>query len=666
MKKIILIGLIVLILISVYYLKEEMRKPSYENCDCIPDSIKCEYYTSKYLEWYCIKNNTGCGFWRTNYKWCNLGDLKVSHFSFSPISPIEGESINLTVMFGVENPHLIKDFDISVYTTLSEMDGNVYTELIDKRTIKANQTFDFINLLYRIKKVGNYNFTMILDEENKVKEANEFNNIYSYSIESKPDIPTTNEILDILNEYKNNSFINTTSFNRLKKAIYCSNSISCDLFTSIKLLFENNESKVLNYFIPDGKFISNLSFEEFNKLIKNSHFNLTYCDYNNTKNVKFVENRNKVEINNSLDQYYLFILYIPDVEKREVYRAYTKICDLYDLNVLFYDDSYDLETKPLKINPDLSLMKINVRDITPEIAVDAVFYYDNSNKFRPGLDYLDYRVFDVGSNYIIHIFDTTPSYYSDDGSCYENIFYRVYKINKKNKVLSRLNEGSLNVNLGECIRNLTYEEIEETKEIRELYYREVNKSKVDFKKIVENRKSTLSNKFIEWINRTIEQNDFSHPVVQRVLRKEANGTFEVFIIYNLNISQDQIKDELGRFGDISDIRCFLDDCSLSMKLRDIFIINNFINYEYIRTIYLESIYSDYSPPNPLIVNFCEKDEDCVPAGGCHPTSTINKEFTSYQHKIACTAVCSGPLDCGAGKPICINNKCGIKKGSLYY
>ncbi len=59
--------------------------------------------------------------------------------------------------------------------------------------------------------------------------------------------------------------------------------------------------------------------------------------------------------------------------------------------------------------------------------------------------------------------------------------------------------------------------------------------------------------------------------------------------------------------------------------------------------------------------FCTGDSDCIRASCCHPTSTINKDYAPNCKNTFCTADCSGPLDCGCGKPACINNQCDIKK-----
>ena len=55
-------------------------------------------------------------------------------------------------------------------------------------------------------------------------------------------------------------------------------------------------------------------------------------------------------------------------------------------------------------------------------------------------------------------------------------------------------------------------------------------------------------------------------------------------------------------------------------------------------------------------NSCLTDDDCVPAQCCHPTSCINKAFKGVCNEL-CSDVCQGPLDCGAGSCLCVDNKC---------
>jgi len=69
------------------------------------------------------------------------------------------------------------------------------------------------------------------------------------------------------------------------------------------------------------------------------------------------------------------------------------------------------------------------------------------------------------------------------------------------------------------------------------------------------------------------------------------------------------------------------------------------------------------PPNcefaPCPSEYCQSNSDCVGAECCHPTYCINKAYKEDCSNIECTAVCEGPLDCGAGTCSCVNNKCVV-------
>ena len=57
---------------------------------------------------------------------------------------------------------------------------------------------------------------------------------------------------------------------------------------------------------------------------------------------------------------------------------------------------------------------------------------------------------------------------------------------------------------------------------------------------------------------------------------------------------------------------------------------------------------------------CKIDSDCVPANCCHSTNVLNKANAPDCTKIDCTLECrSNTLDCGCGKPVCVNSKCEI-------
>ena len=57
---------------------------------------------------------------------------------------------------------------------------------------------------------------------------------------------------------------------------------------------------------------------------------------------------------------------------------------------------------------------------------------------------------------------------------------------------------------------------------------------------------------------------------------------------------------------------------------------------------------------------CVSDSDCVPEQCCHPTTCINREYRESCTGIMCTAMCQGPIDCGAGGCACVNNECVVQ------
>ncbi|MBT4209890.1 MAG: phosphodiester glycosidase family protein [Candidatus Komeilibacteria bacterium] len=74
--------------------------------------------------------------------------------------------------------------------------------------------------------------------------------------------------------------------------------------------------------------------------------------------------------------------------------------------------------------------------------------------------------------------------------------------------------------------------------------------------------------------------------------------------------------------------------------------------------------SDENKPVDLVYvlsHMCETVDDCVPDRICHPTDYINKKYAPDPIDAPCTASCEGPIDCGAGYPLCEKNQCIIGK-----
>jgi Na+-transporting NADH:ubiquinone oxidoreductase subunit NqrF len=69
------------------------------------------------------------------------------------------------------------------------------------------------------------------------------------------------------------------------------------------------------------------------------------------------------------------------------------------------------------------------------------------------------------------------------------------------------------------------------------------------------------------------------------------------------------------------------------------------------------LFGIFFPKNKVIE--CEIDSDCIPDSCCHSQSCANKSYVLNCTGVFCSAVCSGPLDCGAGQCGCVKNKCEV-------
>ena len=66
-----------------------------------------------------------------------------------------------------------------------------------------------------------------------------------------------------------------------------------------------------------------------------------------------------------------------------------------------------------------------------------------------------------------------------------------------------------------------------------------------------------------------------------------------------------------------------------------------------------------APEPPPYRDYCKTANDCSAVTCCHPTEVINSYYAPDCRDIACTEICDGPLDCGAGRIECISNRCTI-------
>jgi len=79
----------------------------------------------------------------------------------------------------------------------------------------------------------------------------------------------------------------------------------------------------------------------------------------------------------------------------------------------------------------------------------------------------------------------------------------------------------------------------------------------------------------------------------------------------------------------------------------------------IAVIFLLILANPADKKNQTDVEFCSNDIDCVPKQCCHPDACVNINYKPDCYDVLCTAVCQGPIDCGAGMCGCINSKCEV-------
>ncbi|MBI3027369.1 hypothetical protein HYY70_04595 [Candidatus Woesearchaeota archaeon] len=510
------------------YIKNSTLKECPEGC--IIDSVKCDWDKSRdwYYKYECvdIKRKDGCGTWSHEFKACDLPDIDLLTGGLSALSLVVGEELemkaaiefnshpfplnystsNFSISFYIKNENgdivLSKVTDSLHFWNTMQFDGyydgrtGEYHNYSDRIIILANTSFTF-------NKHGHYRILFYVDEDNKMIEAKENNNFVEKGIDITPKAGEMQLSL-IFNEFKENGSINKTIFNKLKQIIYCDSSLNCTFLENIKIYFKNDVGQILNYLVPNSTFF-NLSSKELYYFIKNTTtLNLTYCNQNQSISNKTYEEFYVLQNNNAK------------------HRSTDKSCNLYDIEFL---DKTGYDYIP---NPELPLLKINSDNITEQIVIDSVLYYNIIDPglpvLRTSIDNVNYTIYEVGNNYLIHLF-TLPLIQHEYTDCRKSlIYYDVFKLNKNDKTLIKLNKGYKEKIIGKC-----------------------------------------------WSEQDKEETRINYPDL-----------------------------------------------------------------------------------------FCEKDEDCVAAQCCHPTSTINRKYAPVCGGIVCTGVCSGPLDCGSSQPACIKNKCGIR------
>ncbi len=62
---------------------------------------------------------------------------------------------------------------------------------------------------------------------------------------------------------------------------------------------------------------------------------------------------------------------------------------------------------------------------------------------------------------------------------------------------------------------------------------------------------------------------------------------------------------------------------------------------------------------------CSQDSDCVPSTCCHAPDCANRvAINRTVCTLLCTAVCEGPLDCGAGSCGCVSGRCAVVPAAI--
>lgn len=405
--------------------------------------------TNEYIEFSCQKVvNNSCIVSLSDYKPCNLTDLTFVVVGYSSLNPSQGNFINISAFVVSRGPSFNDNFGISFYVNISYPDGSVVNELISRQEhsiVKVSNEslwgsntvwkdyegyhygengFVMINASYKIKGYGFHQFYEVLDEDNKIIEANENNNFYSRKMFVNP-VSAFINITGVFNDYNKTGSIDKNVFDYLKKVVYCNSIIDCDINTFF--ITKKEIKKIKDYLIIDINF-TKPSNEEFSVMIDN-FFNNTYC-FNKADNKLWYDEYYKI------DNPYRY-------EEVDIGRIYDNNCN--DFNISYKDTIW--RYKRLSPNPGLTLMKIE-SNITQSILINAINYYNKNTIYNM---VLNYSIFKVNDNYIIHTIETDAITIKDKRLCYDSpLFYEVYKVNKEDKILTRINTVYTNETINNC------------------------------------------------------------------------------------------------------------------------------------------------------------------------------------------------------------------------
>jgi len=428
-------GLILLFLVLVIcYVIAETDK-TLDCKECRVNEVKCAKYENQYYEWNCVEvgSSDGCGIWSHNYESCILPDIGILDSWVTRLVSQVGDNFTMFTAFESHNlkPNIHFDFSFLLRTKeghviLSDTRASSESNLLSQKTDDGKNIWANTSLV--LEQPGEYEYLVIADPENTIKENNEHNNRKIISIYVKPKLNR----LDLEN---------TSNYHKsqLKKIVYCNTQLKCSFFERVIMLFKDDEGVLdtLGYY----KNILNSSKKEF-QVFTATQFPVyfTICSINENSTDKLLENASKKS-----DEFFL----LTAEGSRYEGRITKNFCNLY--NVIYEDR----ESRELKPDPELPLMKINLEKIDRQLALNAVLYYITivieGTPLQAGrlLDGVAYNIKEAGSNFIVTIITSESLRYQQCGQT--AIYYDTFKVNKKDRLLSRLNRGYAIKKLEECV-----------------------------------------------------------------------------------------------------------------------------------------------------------------------------------------------------------------------
>lgn len=182
------------------------------------------------------------------------------------------------------------------------------------------------------------------------------------------------------------------------------------------------------------------------------------------------------------------------------------------------------------------------------------------------------------------------------------------------------------------------------------------------KNIEINKEEELSPEFFEWISQYKRGWEIEDPYVNCIFNNTCNGTFYLEINLKFEFNRTEAINILKKYGEIR-------ESTMSLEIKDPYKVEEVLNLPFINEVKLEMLTSDYSLPyREEELKYCNKDEDCIKAGGCCGCNdkVINKkylnEWSSLKEfsckSIVCIAVFDDRNICFADSK-CISNSCKL-------